>query len=76
MTGNITLAVDSVDISPDFYEFLDTVALILNEFYQTLVEVASHTVSTGSAQHNQDLSERRAWSVAAYLVYARRTATG
>jgi len=31
------------------------------------VEVAGHTDSTGAAQYNQELSERRASSVAAYL---------
>jgi len=34
---------------------------------QTMVEVAGHTDSTGSAPYNQALSERRAKSVAAYL---------
>ena len=67
MPGNITFAVDSSDISSAFYEILDSVALVLNEFDQTLVEVAGHTDSTGAAQYNQDLSERRAGSVAAYL---------
>ena len=67
MPGNITFAVDSSDISADFYEILDSVALVLNEFNKTLVEVAGHTDSTGDAQYNQQLSERRAGSVAAYL---------
>lgn len=67
MPGNITFSVDSADISSGFYEILDSVALVLNEFDKTLVEVAGHTDSTGSAQHNQGLSERRANSVAAYL---------
>jgi len=67
MPGNITFAVDSSDISANFYEILDSVALVLNEFNKTLVEVAGHTDSTGDAQYNQQLSERRAGSVAAYL---------
>ena len=67
MPGNITFAVDSSDISADFYEILDSVALVLKEFNKTLVEVAGHTDSTGDAQYNQQLSERRANSVAAYL---------
>jgi outer membrane protein OmpA-like peptidoglycan-associated protein len=32
-----------------------------------MVEVAGHTDSTGTEAHNQQLSERRAQSVAAYL---------
>jgi outer membrane protein OmpA-like peptidoglycan-associated protein len=67
MPGNITFAVDSSDISGNFYAILDSVALVLNEYNKTLVEVAGHTDSTGSAQYNQELSERRANSVAAYL---------
>ena len=67
MPGNITFAVDSADVSSGFYAILDSVALVLNEFNQTLVEVAGHTDSTGSEQYNQALSERRANSVAAYL---------
>jgi len=67
MPGNITFAVDSADISSSFYAILDSVALVLNEYNKTLVEVAGHTDSTGAAQYNQELSERRAQSVAAYL---------
>ncbi len=67
MPGNITFSVDSADINSDFYGILDSVALVLNEFDKTMVEVAGHTDSTGSAQYNQGLSERRANSVAAYL---------
>jgi outer membrane protein OmpA-like peptidoglycan-associated protein len=68
MPGNITFAVDSSDISSGFYAVLDSVALVLKEYDKTLVEVAGHTDSTGTEQHNQQLSERRANSVAAYLV--------
>jgi len=68
MPGNITFAVDSADISSGFYAVLDSVALVLKEYDKTLVEVAGHTDSTGTEQHNQQLSERRADSVAAYLV--------
>ncbi len=67
MPGNITFAVDSADINANFYDVLDSVALVLNEFNKTLVEVAGHTDSTGTEQYNQALSERRANSVSAYL---------
>ena len=68
MPGNITFGVDSSDINSGFYETLDSVALVLVEYKKTLVEVAGHTDSTGTAEHNQSLSERRAKSVANYLV--------
>jgi len=67
MPGNITFAVDSFDINSGFYNVLDDVALVLNEFDKTLVEVSGHTDSTGSDEYNQGLSERRAGSVADYL---------
>ena len=67
MPGNITFAVDSSDISSSFYEILNSVALVLNEYDKTMVEVAGHTDSTGEAAYNQALSQRRANSVADYL---------
>jgi len=68
MPGNVTFAFDSGDISAQFYPVLDSVALVFAEFDQTFVEVAGHTDSVGSVAYNQALSERRAESVAAYLV--------
>lgn len=68
MPGNVTFGVDSADINASFYDVLDSVALVLNEFNQTFAEVAGHTDSTGSDQYNQQLSERRASSVARYLI--------
>lgn len=67
MPGNVTFDVDSATIRPAFTEVLDSVGLVLEEYDKTLVEVAGHTDSTGSAQYNQQLSERRATSVANYL---------
>jgi outer membrane protein OmpA-like peptidoglycan-associated protein len=68
MPGNVTFAFNSGDISAQFYPILDSVALVLEEYDQTFVEVAGHTDSVGSTEYNQKLSERRAESVAAYLV--------
>jgi outer membrane protein OmpA-like peptidoglycan-associated protein len=68
MPGNITFAVDSADISANFYPVLNSVGLVLTKFDKTLVEVAGHTDSTGSEAYNQALSLRRANSVGAYLV--------
>ena len=46
---------------------LNSVALVLNEFDKTYVDVIGHTDSTGALEYNQQLSERRADSVARYL---------
>jgi outer membrane protein OmpA-like peptidoglycan-associated protein len=67
MPGNVTFATDSSDLSPAFFDVLNSVGKVLNEFNQTVVEVAGHTDSTGSDAYNQGLSERRAASVANYL---------
>lgn len=67
MPGNVTFDVDSSNIRTDFQEVLDSVALVMEEYEKTLIEVAGHTDSTGSADYNQALSERRAQSVANYL---------
>lgn len=68
MPGNVTFDVDSADINSRFYDVLDSVALTLNEFDKTYINVAGHTDSTGSDAHNLDLSQRRADSVSQYLV--------
>ena len=67
MPGNITFAVDRADINAGFYPVLSSVADVLREFDKTLVEVAGHTDSDGSDAYNQQLSQNRAGSVAAYL---------
>ena len=67
MPGNITFAVDSADISGDFFAVLDSVTLVVNEYDKTLIEVMGHTDSTGSNEYNQALSERRSESVANYF---------
>ena len=68
MPSNVTFATDSADLKPQFFETLNSVAIVLNEFNRTLVDVTGHTDSTGSPSHNQQLSERRAGTVAEYLV--------
>jgi outer membrane protein OmpA-like peptidoglycan-associated protein len=67
MPGNITFATNSADISSSFYPVLDSVALVVNEFDKTYVDVVGHTDSTGTREYNQELSVRRAQSVADYL---------
>jgi outer membrane protein OmpA-like peptidoglycan-associated protein len=68
MPGNVTFQTNSADLNPQFFSVLDSVALVAQEFDKTVVEVAGHTDSTGSAEYNQGLSERRAATVATYLV--------
>lgn len=67
MPGNITFATDSANIAPSFYQPLNNLAGSLKEFNQNQIEIVGYTDSTGSRQHNMDLSQRRAQSVATYL---------
>jgi outer membrane protein OmpA-like peptidoglycan-associated protein len=68
MPSNITFATDESDIKPRFFETLNSVAIVLREFNQTLVDVNGHTDSDGSDEYNEELSQRRANSVAQYLI--------
>lgn len=67
MPGDVTFATNSSDLNSRFFDVLDSVALVLQEYKSTLVTVAGYTDSTGSAEYNQKLSERRATTVAMYL---------
>ena len=67
MPGNITFKSDSAELDPSFYKVLNSVNVVVKKYNKTVVEVAGHTDSTGAAEYNQKLSERRANSVAQYL---------
>ena len=67
MPGHVTFGFDSADLRSDFFEVLDSVAVVAKEYDQTMIEVAGHTDSTGAAEYNQRLSERRAQTVGRYL---------
>jgi outer membrane protein OmpA-like peptidoglycan-associated protein len=68
MPGNITFRTDSADLNSQFYKVLDGVAQVAKKYEKTIIEVAGHTDSTGTAEYNKGLSQRRANSVADYLV--------
>ena len=67
MPGNITFKTASSDLNANFYQVLDSVALVLKEFDKTLIDVEGHTDSDGSDEYNQQLSVQRASSVGSYL---------
>jgi outer membrane protein OmpA-like peptidoglycan-associated protein len=67
MPGNITFKSNSAELDPSFYKVLNSVNVVVKKYNKTVVEVAGHTDSTGAADYNQKLSERRANSVAQYL---------
>ena len=67
MPGNITFAFDSSNLQSQFHPILNNVADTLNDYNQTVIEVAGHTDSVGDSGYNQNLSVERAQSVANYL---------
>ncbi len=67
MPGDITFATDRYDINGDFYPVLTSVSKVLYKYEDTNLEVAGFTDSTGSDAYNQELSQKRAASVANYL---------
>ncbi|RMQ45508.1 OmpA protein [Pseudomonas cichorii] len=67
MPGNITFATDSSSIASSFYSPLNNLANSLKQFNQNNIEIVGYTDSTGSRQHNMDLSQQRAQSVSTYL---------
>ncbi len=67
MPSNITFDVDQDAVKGSFYPVLNSVALVLNKYNKTVVDVNGHTDSTGDDSYNFGLSQRRALSVANYL---------
>lgn len=67
MTGATTFEVDSDRIQPGFFSTMDKISAIVRKYGKTELMIAGHTDSTGSAEHNQLLSERRAGAVAGYM---------
>ncbi len=67
MPSDVTFAVNQASIQSQFYDELNNVASTLVEYPQTKIDVIGHADSDGTTEYNQDLSERRAASVKAYL---------
>lgn len=67
MPSDITFATASSEVTPGFYETLNSVAIVLKEYNKTTISVYGHADSRGSDSYNMDLSQRRALSVSNYL---------
>lgn len=68
MPQDILFATDSATLRPDLQGDIRAVAANLVRYPNSRVQVVGHTDNTGSAAYNQDLSERRAQSVAYVLM--------
>ncbi|HEX9160242.1 MAG TPA: OmpA family protein [Thermoanaerobaculia bacterium] len=68
LTSDILFDVDSAALRPESRTTLRELATNFQRYPDELVDVEGHTDSTGTTEHNQGLSERRAGSVRDYLV--------
>jgi outer membrane protein OmpA-like peptidoglycan-associated protein len=65
--SDVLFDVDSSLLAADARRTLGEVAVVLNDFPKTAVVVQGFTDSSGSEEHNLDLSQRRAEAVRSYL---------
>jgi outer membrane protein OmpA-like peptidoglycan-associated protein len=65
--GEIFFDVNKADVKPAAYPILDEAAAVLAKNPDVKVEVQGYTDSTGSADYNLGLSQRRAEAVERYL---------
>lgn len=67
MPQDVLFATDSANLRPDLTSDIRAVAGSLMRYPNSTIEVVGHTDNVGSAAYNQDLSQRRAVSVANIL---------
>lgn len=67
MDRSITFDSGRSNVRANDFETLNAVAIVLEEYDKTVVDVMGHTDSDGSSEYNQKLSEDRARAVASYL---------
>ena len=65
--GDILFTVNSAVLSPQSMASLDEFAQVMRQYPQTAILVQGYTDSTGSEEHNQALSQRRAQAVFNHL---------
>jgi OOP family OmpA-OmpF porin len=67
-TGMVQFQLSSSVIDPDSHGLLDKIAAAARRCQTATISIAGHTDTTGSPEGNLDLSNRRATSVADYLI--------
>jgi outer membrane protein OmpA-like peptidoglycan-associated protein len=68
MSNSLLFDVNSAIIKPGAIDGLTQVADVLNRYPETTIIVKGYTDSTGTEAYNQELSERRAKSVANFMI--------
>ena len=67
MPQDLLFGTDSATLRPDLTRDIKAIAANLQQYPNSQIEVVGHTDNTGSSAYNQDLSQRRAVSVAEVL---------
>jgi outer membrane protein OmpA-like peptidoglycan-associated protein len=67
MTSQTAFDSGSSTIKPGFAPTMDKLANVVSQYGKTTVTVVGHTDSDGSADYNQQLSQRRAQAVVSYF---------
>jgi outer membrane protein OmpA-like peptidoglycan-associated protein len=68
LTSDILFDVDSSSLRPESRATLRDLATNFRQYPDEIIDIGGHTDSTGTTDHNQMLSERRAGSVRDFLV--------
>jgi len=68
LKGDVTFDTDSTIVRPGLYNEIDRIAQVMVQYPETQIVVQGHTDSSGAADYNQRLSERRAEAVKNLLV--------
>jgi outer membrane protein OmpA-like peptidoglycan-associated protein len=67
MPSDITFDYNRAEVKPEFRSVINALASALETQPSTTIDIIGHADSTGTDAYNQDLSERRAQSVAFFL---------
>jgi len=68
LAGDVTFAYNKAELTPQAMTSLDELVNQIDANFVKNIEIVGHTDSMGSEEYNQNLSEKRADSVASYLV--------
>ena len=67
MPGNLTFNTNSSSISPNSYEVLNSISVVLDKFKKSTISIEGYTDNTGNDNINTKLSQERADAVYYYL---------
>lgn len=68
LPAGATFSVNSSSVASGFYNPLNSIASVFSKYPETKIEIYGYTDSTGKADYNLQLSQKRANSVKDYLI--------